>query len=144
MRITIQRLDEKSMLPIGNMLIPSYLVHFESSFVNGQARFVPALFDFVGCIGQTFDVEVNQDSVSDFILSKHSQDQHTVVAQFESGSFLVRGLVSAAYPENDLIVVTANEVNFTLTNRDFGDIKPCIGDEVSFIAHGVSLWDVAI
>jgi hypothetical protein len=148
MRITIERIDTSAMETRGYMQLPSFPVHFRSTTVSGNARFIPASSELQQCVGQSFDVEINQEAVTEFEVSKCGGVDEAVVALPEQAAFRVHGVVTSVIqlsePEGEqVITVKAKEAFFTLTQADVRDTQLSTGEVVSFVVHEVSLWDEA-
>ena len=148
MRITIETIDTASEQKLGHMQVPSFLVHFRSSVVNGQARFVPAERKYQRSANRVFDVEINQESVTGFRLVEREELREGVVSLPEPGAFRVRGVVSSVLPiseteGNVLVSVDAGGALFHLERADLCNSIPSEGDAVAFDVHEVSLWDEA-
>jgi hypothetical protein len=146
MLVTIEHIEESTMQQIGCMKIPSFVVRFTSSVVSGFARFVPASGDANVCMGQTFYVEINQESVTDLQLIQLSAIE-SVTPLPAPGSFLVLGTVDSVVPLGEagpVVTVTARGATFTLATDELGSLIPSLGEQLSFVAHGLSLWDEAI
>lgn len=138
------------MLPIGCMRMPSYLVQFRAQSISGTARFVPSLECPQHCVGQTFDVEVNQESVTDFeVLVCAPQLEATITALPTPGDYLVHGTVTSVLhiqePQGSFLVsIVAGDAHFTLSSCETGLSNLTKGNAVAFIAHDLSFWDEAI
>lgn len=147
MLVTIENIDENSMQLIGCMKIPSFSVRFSSAVANGFARFVPASGVAQGCIGRSFYVEINQETITNLqLLTPMAIESVTPLAA--PGSFLVQGTVSSVVPlegpDASLVTVTARDATFTLEQKELEGFRPSLGEQLSFVAHGVSLWDEAV
>jgi hypothetical protein len=149
MRITIKAIDEDSVQALGYTPTPSYAVEFTSTAINGQARFVPASGSANDCVGQVFDVEVNQERVSAFKMAEGKPFVEAVTSLPEKGSFHVQGVVVSVVPlsepvGNEVASVSAGEALFMLTSEELGGAKLIVGERITFVAHELSLWDEAI
>jgi hypothetical protein len=147
MLITIESIDESSMQPIGCMKIPGFIVRFTSPAVSGFARFVPSSGTAKGCIDQSFYVEINQENTTDVQLLPLKAIE-SITPLPAPGSFLVLGTVTALVPlgglDGQLVTVAARDATFTLESKELGDIQPMLGEQITFVAHDLSLWDEAI
>lgn len=135
------------MLPIGCMRMPSYLVQFRAQSISGTARFVPSLECPQHCVGQTFDVEVNQESVTDFEVLVCAQ-MAAITALTTPGDYLVHGTVTSVFHQEPqgafLVGIVAGDAHFTLSSCETGLSNLTKGNAVAFIAHDLSFWDEAI
>lgn len=134
---------------IGYVGVPSFPAQFSSSVVKGRARFVPAEGDAQGCVGRSFDVEINQERVTDLRRVNREADADAVVALPEFGAFRVCGTVASVVPlgepeGSDFVTIAAGEAAFILCEPDLCGVKLTQGETVAFVAHDVSLWDEAI
>lgn len=149
MRITVETIDAGSMQLLGYTPMPSYVVVFAANAFRGQARFVPALEDANRCLGQVFDVEVNQERVTALQTIGALAFSASVHALSECCAFHVQGVVThVAYLSEPagvpLVVVSACGADFMLGRAELGDMKLSMDERVSFVAHGLSLWDEAL
>ncbi|NHZ61520.1 hypothetical protein [Massilia genomosp. 1] len=146
MNVTIEEIDSASMRPIGSSPQPSFVVHFRSAAFSGIARLVPALERAEDCLGQEFNVEICQGSVTQFgVLDQPALN--AVEAQDTPGSFKVTGIVesqSADPGAQRYGFITAGEACFCLSEAEMGGLWPEPESIVSFIAHDVTLWDEAL
>jgi hypothetical protein len=148
MRITIEALDANSVQMLGYTPAPSYVVTFASSSFNGEARFVPASNDARSCIGQSFDVEVSQERVTELMAVTRDHPE-SVVALPKTCAFQVHGVVISIVPitepaGTEIVTIEANGALFTLAGQDLDGMKLSLGKMVSFTAHDLSLWDEAL
>jgi hypothetical protein len=148
MRITVESIDAKAMDRLGFTQIPSFPVRFSSAVVSGTARFVPASSEAQHCAGQSFDVEINQEKVTN-LERISSESGESVVARTEPGVYQVSGRVSSVVPlgepeGSEVVTVAAGEAMFTLSSEELGSMKLLLGERVSFVVHTLSLWDEAI
>ena len=137
------------MQSLGYTPMPSYAVTFTSHSVRGEARFVPASGDASDCVGQSFDVEINQERVTALTAVGHGTFAESIVALPERGAFRVHGVVTSVIPlaepaGAEVITVAARGALFTLGGKELGGMRPSLGEMVAFTAHEVSLWDEAI
>ena len=149
MRITIESIDTESMQKLGYMQVPSFLVKYRSSTCTSEARLVPAHSDVQQCLGQVYEVEVNQESVSDFSVVVGNTSREAIVAMSERTALRVTGVVTSIMqisepPGEQMITVRAEDAFFTLSRADTGFAMLSVGDKISFVAHEVSLWDEEI
>ena len=98
--------------------------------------------------GSEFDVEIAQESVSEFRLSEKSGNV-CVEPILPLGDFKVRGIVRyLSLPSepvgNQITYVQADEADFCLALKDIRDLRPAVGTTVEFIVHDLSMWDTAI
>lgn len=147
MKILVDKVYSDSAQPIGFAKLPSFQVHFQSDLFSGLARFVPASGECGGCEGGEFEVELDQDSVTDFRLREGAD--LSIEALAEPGAFGVIARVRDIVQSNDEAVgqyfhVANGDVVFTLSEDDIGASIPPVGALVSFTVKGLSLWDEAI
>ncbi len=154
MLITIDRIIPGEERTLGYMRYPSVLVGFTSSVMTGSAWFVPASDDRQGIVGQSFGVEINQESVSAFKVVEQSEDQsHSVIPLPIRSCFQVCGIVTSvdvfnmAYknPEYDPVIqIRVGDAHFFTTKAACGLDVPTNGQTVIFNANELSLWDEAL
>ena len=150
MRITVESIDQRGERRLGCMQLPSFPVQFSSATFSGKARFVPAGSDWQRSIGQTFEVEINQENITNFEVLEASVLQETsVTAQTQPGDFRVCGvviaIVSIAEPDGEqIITVKAGDALFNLTRTELRIAHLSEGSAVAFTVHDMSLWDEAI
>ncbi|HEX8172535.1 MAG TPA: hypothetical protein VF824_18515 [Thermoanaerobaculia bacterium] len=128
MRITIESVDGER-------------VTFASALVRGMARFHAASDGEI--VGRTFDVELDHERVSELA---RCEDAPSVVALPETGAFRVCGEVVSIVPLSDeeddaVIAVAAGNATFDLVPEDLRGMRLALGDRVTFVVHGLSLWD---
>ena len=132
------------------MRLPSFPVQFHSSLFSGQAMFVPASGDWKHCLGQSFEVEIDQEKVTGFkVLETSSLLAPLITAITETGDFQVFGTVivvaSIAEPDGEqIITVKAGDAHFTFPKSELQISRLSEGDAVAFTVHEMSLWDTAI
>ncbi len=148
MKIIIEKIDGESVLPIGFAKLPSFLVNFRSSSFSGIARFVPASGRPENCEGCEFEVEIAQDSITEFCIIEGIVTPSVEIMD-ATGSFKVCGVISSVMALTDPIggqftFVAVNDALFTLTNNDMSNLRPDVGTSVAFIVHDMSFWDEAI
>lgn len=148
MHIRIESIDVASVLPIGLTQLPSFRVCFNSSLIKGVARFVPASGIAENCVTREFDVEVSQESITGFEVSHISMSPSMTTTKWD-GVFKVCGIVvglstNSEPPGSQLTHVQAGDAHFVLDLHDIGEVRPNVGDTVTFFANDVSLWDEAI
>jgi hypothetical protein len=148
MKIFIDKIDRASVLAIGFAKLPSFLVHFSSTSFSGSARLVPGSGRLEDCEGHEFEVEIGQESVSEFCVTKPTKTT-SVEALGTAGSFRVHGIVSYVLTTTEPIFnafsdVTAGDAIFSLSLNDTGGLRLDVGTSVTFIVHGLSFWDEAI
>jgi len=142
MKITITAIDLASERPMGNIKAPGYKVHFTSSLAVGTAVFVPARTASLEMQGQSFWVELNQETVENLVRLPDDSSQHPVFASTsQSGDFNVRGVITSVVP---FITASAGDASFILASDELGDITLQEGDWVEFLVRELSLWDEAI
>lgn len=149
MRITIDDLDVVDMKRVGFTELSSFPVAFRSSVISGYARFVPAADTPESCIGKVFDVEINQERISDFEVLKSTFTARSVSVCVEANRFAVYGIVSTIHSVSEpageqVIYISAGEALFAVTKTEIGGVTLSVGDVVRFVAHDVTLWDEAI
>jgi hypothetical protein len=152
MKIVIDKIDTSRPENLGYTEMPSYPVHFRNPLFDGWARFVPARENPEAYLNEQVVVEIAHDSVSDLRIlenPKHQVWPPQISALAEEFSFQVRGdvkvIVHHPKPEgNRTTYIVAGDAAFALTFSELGNLRPCEGQTVEFIAHGVSLWDEEI
>jgi len=147
MRITVESIDPNAMVRLGFAQLPSFPVQFSSVTVCGTANFVPAIGDAQSCAGQVFDVEINQQKITN-LERIGAESGESVVACVELGCYKVAGRVTSVVRldergDDEIVTVTAGEATFTLSSGDVAGIALSLGQSVSFLAHSLSLWDEA-
>ena len=145
MKIFIEQIDNTSYMPLGYAKLPSFLVRFRSSAFSGVARLVPGSGLPEDCEGREFEVEIGQDSIAEFCVTKLTKNTG-VTALGAAGSFSVQGVVSSVVTAtepigNQFTYVDAGDAIFTLSLNDTGGIRPDVGACVAFIVKGISFWD---
>ena len=148
MEIFIHKIDCASGLAIGFAKLPSFLVNFSSSSFSGVARLVPASDRPEDCEGHVFDVEIGQESISEFCVTKPTKTT-SIEALGTAGSYRVHGTVSfhitTSQPiANPSSIITAGDAIFSLSLNDMGGVRLDVGTSVSFIVHDLSFWDEAL
>jgi hypothetical protein len=148
MKIFIDKIDSASILEIGFAKYPSFLIHFRASAFSGGARFVPASDRPEDCEGHEFEVEIAQESISEFCVTKPTKTT-SIEALGMAGSYRVHGTVSFYITTiesiaNPSIKITAGEAIFILSLNDMGGVRLDVGTSVSFIVHDLSFWDEAL
>ena len=142
MKITITAIDLASERPMGNIKAPGYKVQFTSSLAVGTAVFVPARTASLEMQGQSFWVELNQETVENLVRLPGDSSQHPVLASTsKSGDFNARGVITSVVP---FITARADDASFILASDELGDIALQEGDWVEFLVRELSLWDEAI
>ena len=154
MLITVESVDPGEERKLGYTPMPGFLVHFSSSIVTGWAWFVPASGDREALKGQSFGVEINQESISDFEIASPSEVQNPgVVALPQRGCFQVHGTVAsvdffnAAFnkPANERVIeIKAGDAYFHATKSACGIVNLAKDQAVTFKVNDMWLWDEAI
>lgn len=150
MRITIESLNYEAVRQFGFTPMAGYRVIFTAGPLRAGAWFVPATEDVSILVGQSFEVEVNQERISDLVLVPPSESaSNTFSAMPEFACFQVRGQVASAHPRNKdggdpIAFVSAGDAYITLGDDELAGLELKEGDTVAFLMHDVSLWDSAI
>ncbi len=149
MRITVTSIDTGSQVRLGSMQMPSFAAHFESPNVSGSAWFVPASGQGSDYVGQTLDVEISQEAVTQFALEVDRSSAPCVEPASAPRTYRVVGVVTSVVPLEEpageaIFTVSVGDAAFTLERDDLGHARPAEGMKVSFLAHELSLWDEAI
>lgn len=148
MHIVIDSIDKESFELRGFTPQPSFRIRFTSSTFAGIARLVP----FSGLAdakpGDEFDVEIAQESVSEFRLSEPSGIVG-VEPLLMPGDFKVRGIVRFVSPPSEPagnwdIYVQVGGADFVLPLQNPAILRPDVGAEVEFVVHDLSLWDESL
>jgi len=150
MRVVIESLNRDEVRHIGFTPMPAYRVVFSSGTLRAGAWFVPAAEDVSTLVGQTGDVELNQERVS--ALTRVSPSEpcgHVFSPMPEFGCFQVRGQVVSATPRSELggepfAFVRAADAYIALVSNELAGLGLTEGDCVAFCMHDVSLWDEAL
>ncbi len=148
LKITIEDIQLNDVQPLGYMRLPSYAVLFQSSLVSGWARFVPARDNPLGYVGETLQVEVNQESTSQFVHSSTASEA-LVTPLATLGDYRIRGTIASIDsisdpPDGFTVVISVGETAFCLSHLDIDRRNLSVGATIEFTAHEVSLWDEEI
>jgi hypothetical protein len=149
MRIIVTSIEAGPQVRLGTTQLPAFPAHFKSEGFAGSAWFVPASGQGADYIGQTLDVEISQEAVSQFALEDDREDEVGVEPASTSRTYKVVGLVTSIVPLEEppgeaIFTVSIGDAEFTLARSELGHVLPAKGSKVSFIAHDLSLWDEAI
>ena len=149
MHITVTDLDIASARAMGNIKAPGYRIHFTCSLVTGSAVFVPGCAASDELKGQTFWVEVGQESIEEFVsVPPTAPHEPRLTALPRDGDFEVVGMITSIVRVGDpatmdILTITVADASFTVESNDLGTGYR-EGEWVTFIARDVSLWDEAI
>ncbi len=117
-------------------------VRFSSPSVSGYAAFVPYRSKIPPQVGDTFAAETAQESVSAFRV-EGPQDPKGITALPTPGEYMVVAVVVDCWEDWRLAVVV-DDWSFMLDLTDIDTPIPRKGDAVSFVVHGLSLYDTGI
>lgn len=148
MHIVIHNIDNDSSALRGFSRMESYRVRFSSQTFSGTARLVPACDLAEIKPGADYEVEIAQESVTDFSVADISANIG-VEPLSPPGDFRVRGTVRHVdFPSepvgNRITYVQVCDAEFSLALQDIGDLRPEIGTAVEFTVRDVSMWDEAL
>jgi hypothetical protein len=146
-KIFLDKIDSLGMKSIGYTQLASFPTHFQSKTFEGWGRFVPGAEQLEDYINREIEVEIAQETVIDFRVSKNRV--HKIEPLEEQFSYFVVGEVKhiAFHSEpvgNQTTYVESGDAVFTLNLSDIGSIRPNIGETVEFQVCGLSLWDESI
>lgn len=147
MNIQIDAIMETTPIALGASHMASYLTHFRSAAFSGWARFVPAENNVKQYVGQEITVEISHDGISNFFVTECEKQEITALT--ERGDYHVCGKVQLIARHSSPIgnrtaYIDACGATFCLGMNDLKTIEVSEGDNVTFDAHGLSLWDEAI
>ncbi len=149
MQILVTAIDPTQQTRLGYTQLPSFMAKFEGAEFSGSAWFVPASGKADGNAGQTLEVELSQERVTQVTLEDAKDFEPRVQNLSEPASYRVTGFVDFVTQLKDpieacIVYISVGNANFTLTTSELGGIKPVQGGHLSFTVHGLSLWDEAI
>ena len=140
MIIEIESIDRSHAVRIGAIPILGYRGRFKSDLVSGAAILVPETGKEDRLVpASIISVETGQESVSDFKTVPSDIDS-SMDALAEPGDYRVVGTV--VFNAGDQIFeIDVGDCPFTLDVEETAGVIPIVGERVSFVVHGLSLWD---
>lgn len=146
-KIFLDKIDSLEEKRIGHTQMASFPAHFKSKDFEGWGRFVPGTEQLEDYVNQEVEVEIAQDKVIGFCVSK-SQVKKVEPLDEQFNYFVVGEVKHIAFHSepvgNQTTYVESGDALFVLTLSDIGIIRPTIGELVEFQVCGLSLWDESI
>lgn len=140
MRIIVQEIEPAGEPPAQNT---RRTVRFSSSLASGVAYLVSRLDRSVTGPCELF-VEVSQDSISDIHVSAE-RSVGQMVYLGDPGVFHVSGTVTTVVSlddsQQDVVSLRAGDATLELSAENIADMKLAVGDTLTFVARGMTLWD---
>jgi len=149
MQILVTAINPTRQTRLGCMQLTAFLAEFEGAEFSGTAWFIPASGNANDYVGQTLEVELSQEGVTQVSLTDEENFEARIQYISAPCTYQVRGIVNCVIPlevpiGECIVYISSGNANFTLTATELGGLKPEQGVHLSFTVHELSLWDEAI